>query len=182
MTFFDDATDVLGDFFYSVYDFFANTIPKVFNDAIEGIRGFLEMFDILSPVTKPEPIPNLRTDKESIDSLNNYLEETRNSLVRSQSSQSTPQSIFLDFSVFGNPNLTGGSVREELNNLLAERFLNSFERYGGGKGDSYNINTQNNNNTTVTESTNAEPLTDQGLFLYGSAYPFYVSNRAFGMQ
>ena len=183
MTFFDDATDVLGDFFYSVYDFFANTIPDLFVKSKNAILQILEKMNIIE--SRPE-IPRKQYDaamRQNFPTIivDEFGRKIGLNFVPDKSEPLDPTSLE-GLGIRKGVSPRGSNVVDEKKMYDTERTAPAMvDNFGERRGDTNTI-IQQNNNFPSEQKYDAAPLIDQGLFLYGSAYPFYVSNRGFGMQ
>lgn len=175
MTFFDDATDVLGDFFYSVYDFFANTIPDLF---VKSKNSILELLEKVGIIESRLEIPQSQFDAAIIQNLPVITVDDSGINYVPDNDPTSLEGLGIGKGI----SPMGSGVVDEKKMLDTERTAPAMvDDFGERRGDTNTI-IQQNNNFPSEQQYDAAPLTDQGLFLYGSAYPFYVSNRAFGMQ
>lgn len=178
MTFFDDATTVLGEFFYSVYDFFANTIPDLFVKSKNSILELLEKFGIIESRLE---IPQSQFDAATRQNLPVIkVDEFGINFVPDKSEPLDPTSLE-GLGIRKGVSPMGSRVIDENTMLNTERTPpREVNDFGQRRGDINNV-TQINN-TTVPEPANVEPLTD-GLGVYVTPHPYFGGfTRGFGMQ
>lgn len=161
MTFFDDATTVLGDFFYSVYDFFANTVPNLFSDAKNAIFGFLNV----EPEQTEIPVSRIKVSPEKLGiSINEYGVQFFPPAPPPATSQTSLDGISRGTSEVGTGFIEG--QRSLIQERDIPREVNDF-----GRGDTNTlINTTNNNNFVTPEQN--EPLREYEHDIYNGFVRF----------
>lgn len=176
MEFFDDATTALGDFFYGVYDFFANTIPDLFEKTKTSILEFLGIEPTQTEIPRSQYDAAMRQNLPMIE-----IDEFGINFV--------PKSIPLDPTSLEGLGFRkgisplGSGVVDEQNSLDRERTAPAMvDDFGERRGDTNTV-IQQNNNFPSEQQYDAAPLIDQGLGVYVAPHPYFGGfTRGFGMQ